>query len=301
LVSIGSVVRLVTFTVGDGARVGVADTETGDVKDLSGVLPPGTGMLGLIENWDALRPVIDDGLAGAPALPPGDVTLLAPIPEPRRNVFCVGKNYREHVTEFGGSGYDTPERDVAIPAKPILFTKATTAVTGPGTAIDPHHGVTSELDYEGELTVIIGPGGRGIARQDAFAHVWGYTIINDVTARDLQRDHKQWLLGKSLDTHCPMGPYAVTADEIPDVGALRLETRVNGELRQSAPVKDLIFDVAELIATVSAGITLLPGDLIATGTPSGVGIGFAPPRFLTGGDEVEVSITGLGVLRNTVA
>jgi 2-keto-4-pentenoate hydratase/2-oxohepta-3-ene-1,7-dioic acid hydratase in catechol pathway len=130
--------------------------------------------------------------------------------------------------------------------------------------------------------------------------VWGYTIVNDVTARDVQRDHKQWLLGKSLDTHCPMGPYAVSADEIADVAALCVETTVNGEPRQSAPVKDLIFDVPELIATISAGITLLPGDLIATGTPAGVGIGFDPPKFLTSGDVVEVTITGLGTLSNHV-
>jgi 2-keto-4-pentenoate hydratase/2-oxohepta-3-ene-1,7-dioic acid hydratase in catechol pathway len=148
--------------------------------------------------------------------------------------------------------------------------------------------------------VIIGRGGRGISRDQAYDHVWGYTIVNDVTARDVQRDHKQWLLGKSLDTHCPMGPYAVTADEIADVAALRVETTVNGEPRQSAPVKDLIFDVPELIATISAGITLLPGDLIATGTPAGVGIGFDPPKFLTSGDVVEVTITGLGTLSNHV-
>jgi 2-keto-4-pentenoate hydratase/2-oxohepta-3-ene-1,7-dioic acid hydratase in catechol pathway len=181
-----------------------------------------------------------------------------------------------------------------------VFSKATTSVVGSGAVVDPHHGVTRELDYEGELAVIIGPGGRGISREQAFDHVWGYTIVNDVTARDLQRDHKQWLLGKSLDTHCPMGPWAVTADEITDVGTLEVETTVNGERRQLAPVKDLIFDIPELIATISAGITLLPGDVIATGTPAGVGIGFSPPRFLTSGDVVEVSITGLGTLTNPV-
>jgi 2-keto-4-pentenoate hydratase/2-oxohepta-3-ene-1,7-dioic acid hydratase in catechol pathway len=182
-----------------------------------------------------------------------------------------------------------------------VFSKATTSVTGPYGDIDPHHGVTEELDYEAELGVIIGRGGRGITREQAFEHVWGYTIIDDFTARDLQRTHKQWLLGKSLDTHCPMGPYAVSADEITDVTALMVESRVNGEPRQSAPVKDLIFDIPELIATLSAGITLLPGDLIATGTPAGVGIGFDPPRFMVSGDVVEVSITGLGTQRNRIA
>ena len=203
--------------------------------------------------------------------------------------------------EFGRSGYDTPERSEAIPEAPVIFSKATTSVTGPFDDIDPHHGVTKELDYEAELGVIIGRGGRGITREHAFEHVWGYTIIDDFTARDLQRLHKQWLLGKSLDTHCPMGPYAVSADEITDVTALVVESRVNGELRQSAPVADLIFDIPTLIETISAGITLLPGDIIATGTPAGVGIGFDPPRFMTSGDTIEISITGLGTQRNRIA
>ncbi|MGI8334527.1 fumarylacetoacetate hydrolase family protein [Actinomadura scrupuli] len=305
--------RLVTFTDSptaptageppgpEAGRVGVVIPEAGTVRDLSGALPPGAGMLDVIAGWAELRPVIEERLAGLPATPLADVVLLAPIPVPRRNVFCVGKNYREHVAEFGASGYDTPERSLDVPDKPVVFSKATTSVTGPAADIDPHHGVTGELDYEGELGVIIGPGGRGIGRETALDHVWAYTIVNDVTARDLQRDHRQWLLGKSLDTHCPIGPYAVTADEIPDVTALEVRTRVNGELRQSAPVKDMVFDVAELIATISAGITLLPGDIIATGTPAGVGIGFDPPKFLVSGDVVEVSITGLGALRNRVA
>jgi 2-keto-4-pentenoate hydratase/2-oxohepta-3-ene-1,7-dioic acid hydratase in catechol pathway len=282
-------------------RVGVVDPETGTVRDLSDALPAGTGMLDLIPNWSELRLVIEGLLDRLPATPLAEVVLLAPIPVPRRNVFCVGKNYRAHVAEFGASGYDTPERSLDLPDKPVVFSKATTSVTGPTADIDPHHGVTGELDYEGELGVIIGGGGRGISRENALEHVWAYTIVNDVTARDLQRGHKQWLLGKSLDTHCPMGPYAVTADEIPDVTALEVRTRVNGEPRQCAPVKDMIFDVAELIATISAGITLLPGDVIATGTPAGVGIGFDPPKFLVSGDVVEVSITGLGALRNRVA
>ena len=138
------------------------------------------------------------------------VWLLAPIPVPRRDLFAVGKNYREHVAEFGRSGYDQPDRSEALPEHPVVFTKATTSVTGPFDDILPHHGVTAELDYEAELGVIIGRGGRGISREDAFSHVWGYTIIDDFTARDLQRRHKQWAIGKSLDTHCPMGPYAVS-------------------------------------------------------------------------------------------
>jgi 2-keto-4-pentenoate hydratase/2-oxohepta-3-ene-1,7-dioic acid hydratase in catechol pathway len=293
--------KLVTFSAGSSRRVGVVDAEAGVLRDVSELLPAGAGLLEVIEQWAELGPVLRERVSGLPARPVDGVELLAPIPVPRRNIFCVGKNYRDHVLEFGRSGYDQPDRSEDLPEYPVVFSKATTSVTGPYGDIDPHHGVTAELDYEAELGVIIGRGGRGISREQAFEHVWGYTIIDDFTARDLQRTHKQWLLGKSLDTHCPMGPYAVSADEITDVTALMVESRVNGEPRQSAPVKDLIFDIPELIATLSAGITLLPGDLIATGTPAGVGIGFDPPRFMVSGDVVEVSITGLGTQRNRIA
>jgi 2-keto-4-pentenoate hydratase/2-oxohepta-3-ene-1,7-dioic acid hydratase in catechol pathway len=290
--------KLVTFSTGSVPRVGVVSADGSAVHDVGELLPASTRVLDVIGAWDELGPVLRERSAELTSVPLASVELLAPIPEPRRNIWCVGKNYSDHAAEFGRSGYDTPSRSEAIPDKPIMFSKATTAVTGPGALVDP--GPTTELDYEGELTVIIGKGGRGISREDAYSHVWGYTIINDVTARDVQRDHKQWLLGKSFDTHCPMGPYAVTADEIGDVTALELETTVNGERRQFAPLKDLIFDVPELIATISAGTTLLPGDLIATGTPAGVGLGFDPPRFLTSGDVVEITITGLGTLSNRI-
>ncbi len=293
--------KLVTFSTGTDQCVGVVDAERGVVRDVSPLLPEGTGVLQLIERWAELSPVLEQRAAGQPEQSLDGVRLLAPIPMPRRDIFAVGKNYREHVVEFGRSGYDTPDRSEALPEAPVVFSKATTSVTGPFDDIDPHHGVTKELDYEAELGVIIGRGGRGITRDRAFDHVWGYTVIDDFTARDLQRTHKQWLIGKSLDTHCPMGPYAVSADEVPDVTALVVESRVNGEPRQSAPVADLIFDIPELVATISAGITLLPGDIIATGTPAGVGIGFDPPKFMASGDVIEVSITGLGTQRNRVA
>ncbi|MFC7540530.1 fumarylacetoacetate hydrolase family protein [Siccirubricoccus deserti] len=157
------------------------------------------------------------------------------------------------------------------------------------------------MDYEGELAVIIGQGGRGIRSADWRQHVFGYTIVNDVTARTLQHKHRQWILGKGLDGFCPMGPAILTADEVPDPAALRLTTQVNGEARQDAVVADLIFDIPTLIATISAGITLEPGDIIATGTPVGVGIGFKPPRFLKPGDVVRIEISGIGVLENPVA
>jgi 2-keto-4-pentenoate hydratase/2-oxohepta-3-ene-1,7-dioic acid hydratase in catechol pathway len=293
--------KLVTFTTGGEPTVGVVDEETQQVRDVTALLPPGTGVLQLIEGWVQWGPVLAERAPALPATGLDQVRLLAPIPAPRRDLFAVGKNYREHVAEFGRSGYDQPDRSEALPEHPVVFTKATTSVTGPFDDILPHHGVTAELDYEAELGVIIGRGGRGIRREDAFAHVWGYTIIDDFTARDLQRRHKQWAIGKSLDTHCPMGPYAVSADEIDDVTALHVESFVNGEPRQSAPVKELIFDIPELIAVISAGITLLPGDIIATGTPAGVGIGFDPPKFMASGDVVEIAITGLGAQRNRIA
>lgn len=293
--------KLVTFVADSGPdRVGIADVDRGIVQDVTRALPPHAGVLDVIEQWSELAPALRAAV-GTVEFPLDSVQLRAPIPTPRRNIFCVGKNYREHVVEFGRSGYDQPDRSEAMPESPVIFSKATTSVTGPYADIDAHSGVTSELDYEVELAIIIGRGGRGISRAEAFDHIWGYTIINDVTARDLQRKHKQWLIGKSLDTHCPMGPYAVSADEVPDVTALSVDSHVNGELRQQASVKDLIFDIPELVATLSAGITLLPGDVIATGTPAGVGIGFDPPQFLISGDVVEASITGLGSLRNRIA
>lgn len=238
-------------------------------------------------------------LDSAGALPLDEVTLVAPIPAPRRNILCVGLNYVEHTNEFDKSGYNATPGD-GLPDRPVVFTKAPGSVIGPGDPIPAHRSLTQSLDYEAELAVIIGAGGADISADDAMSHVWGYTIINDVTARDRQHDHRQWFLGKSLDGLCPMGPFAVTADEI-DHRELLVESRVNGELRQSAKTTDLIFDLPELIATISAGMTLLPGDIIATGTPPGVGIGFDPPRFLRPGDVVDVSITGLGTLTNTVA
>lgn len=288
--------KLVTFRAEGGPALGLVDDDGTTVRDLRGVTG-GTGLLQVIEDWASWS----GRIASAGELPVvSSPRLLAPIPSPRRDLFAVGKNYREHVAEFGRSGYDTPQRSEDLPDKPIVFSKATTSVTGPFDDVESHPSVTSELDYEAELAVVIGTGGRGISYDDALGHVWGYTIVNDVTARDVQRDHKQWLLGKSLDTHAPMGPWAVTADEIADLGALEVSSHVNGELRQKAAVEDLIFDVAELVRVISAGITLLPGDIIATGTPAGVGIGFDPPRFLRPGDVVECAITGLGAVRNTI-
>jgi len=228
------------------------------------------------------------------------VQLLAPIPRPARNVLCVGKNYRDHAKEVAATAVTTSDKD-GVPEVPVIFTKWTSSVSGPNQPIPAQLDPTQSTDYEGELAVIIGAGGRGIARAEAMRHVYGYTIVNDVTARRLQKRHSQWFLGKSLDGYCPMGPAIVTADEVPEVGRLQVQTRVNGELRQNGSVADLIFDIPTLIETLSATMTLEPGDIISTGTPAGVGMGFNPPRFLQAGDIVAVTIEPIGTLENPVA
>ena len=208
--------------------------------------------------------------------------------------------YHEHAKEFAGSGFDASTKDV-IPEAPVVFTKPPTSVSGPNDPIPSHLDPTLSTDYEGELAVVIGKAGRGIRRADALAHVFGYTIVNDVTARTLQHKHRQWVLGKGIDGFCPMGPAILTADAAPDPTTLRVTTWVNGERRQDASVTDLIFDIPTLIECISAGITLEPGDIIATGTPAGVGIGFDPPRFLKPGDIVRIEVKGIGVLENPVS
>lgn len=228
------------------------------------------------------------------------VRLLAPLPRPRRNIFCVGKNYHAHAKEFAGSGFDSSAKSGGdIPSVPIIFTKVPECVVGPGDAIVIPSGVSTAIDYEAELAVVIGRGGKGIRRADAMQHVWGYTIVNDVTARDWQSRHQQWHMGKSFDTFCPMGPWLVSADEC-DGTRTRVRCVVNGEARQDASTTDLIFDIPTLIETLSAGITLYPGDVIATGTPVGVGIGFKPPKYLQPGDVVRIEIDGIGALENPV-
>ena len=220
-------------------------------------------------------------------LPLERAKLTAPIPRPPRNVFCLGRNYAEHAAERGAEA----------PAHPVYFTKPPESVVAPGADV-VHHAVTHELDYEVELTVIIGTGGRDIAREAALGHVFGYTIINDVTARDLQKRHGQWFKGKSLDTFCPMGPVVVTADEIPDPQALAITLRVNGETRQKSHTSKMIFPVDQCIEVLSQGLTLYPGDVIATGTPDGVGA--ATGRFLQVGDTMEAEVERIGVLANRV-
>lgn len=285
--------KFATFILDGRERVGLVDPEAGTVRPIAAL-----DMIDLIPRFEEFtaRGVTDSGEVAL-----GDVELIAPIPRPPRNVFCVGKNYREHAREFAGSGYEAGAiKGSEIDAFPAVFTKPASSVVGHGATVDLHSGVTSEVDYEAELAVVIGRGGRDIAPEAARDHIFGYTIVNDVTARDRQKNHKQWFLGKALDTFCPMGPWVTTADEVDDRN-IDILTTVNGETRQNANTRDLIFDVPTLISTISAGLTLEPGDVIATGTPAGVGIGFDPPKFLASGDVVTISMSGLGVLSNPFA
>jgi 2-keto-4-pentenoate hydratase/2-oxohepta-3-ene-1,7-dioic acid hydratase in catechol pathway len=287
--------KFACFSHNGTQAIGIVDAEASLIRPLT---PAVRDMVELIERYDEIRSSLQGGGAG---LPLSEVKLLAPIPNPRRNIFCVGKNYRDHAKEFAGSGYEAGAvKGAEIDEYPAVFSKPPSAVIGPGDTVSLHPHVTSAVDYEAELTLVIGKAGRDIPAEKAYEHIWGYTIINDVTARDRQRNHKQWLMGKALDTFCPMGPWITTADEL-DPENLDVKCWVNGELRQNANTRDLIFTIPNLIATISAGLTLRPGDLIATGTPAGVGLGFSPPKFLKAGDEVTISISGIGTMSNRFA
>ena len=278
--------KLARFLLDGKPRIGVVDSAAQTVQALDASIT-------------ALQQIIGSSpeVNGA-ALALSEVTLLAPI-IPARNIFCVGKNYRAHAKEFSQSGFEAgASKDKHVDDYPAIFTKPPSTVIATEDRVEMHPEATSQVDYEAELAVIIGRPGRNIAEAEAMAHVYGYTIINDVTARDRQKNHKQWFSGKALDTFCPMGPWVVTADEI-DGTNLDITCMVNGEPRQSANTSDLIFTIQNLITTLSQGMTLQPGDVIATGTPAGVGIGFDPPRFLKAGDRVEITIAGIGTLGNT--
>jgi 2-keto-4-pentenoate hydratase/2-oxohepta-3-ene-1,7-dioic acid hydratase in catechol pathway len=299
-------VRLVTFTARDsGPRIGVVRSNGERVIDLAAAadradreLPfDPTDMISLIA-------------AGAPALevvreieqraredsPLAGVKLLAPIPRPRKNVFCVGWNYADHFEEGAMARPHVTE----MPKHPAFFTKAPTAVTGPYDAIPYHGDVSQQLDWEVELAVVIGRGGINIAEGDAMGHVFGYTVVNDLSWRDVQRRHgQQWFKGKSLDGTLPMGPWIATADEV-DPSDLRVTCRVNGATKQDSSTRHLYFKIPRIIAELSAGMTLEPGDVIATGTPAGVGHARNPPEFMKNGDVVETEIVGLGLLRNSI-
>lgn len=231
-------------------------------------------------------------------IPLDEVTLLAPIPVPRRNIFCLGWNYLEH-TEESSRARGKP---IKVPDRPVFFTKLTTAVTGPYADIPCDPRVSEQIDWEVELAVVIGQGGKNIPAGRALEHVFGYTVVNDVSARDVQIGHGgQFFKGKSLDGFCPMGPWIVTADEIPEPHALALRSRVNGSIKQDSSTAQMFFKIPQIIEWLSLGLTLLPGDIIATGTPAGVGFARTPPEFLKPGDVVECEVEQVGLIRNRVA
>lgn len=263
---------------------GPAQPALAGVRDVGSLLHAGPLALEAVR-----RLVADADGQGSPAIELDRLDLAPPVTDPRA-IVCIGRNYMAHITEG-----DSP-----VPEFPLLFSKYANTLVGHDHPV-VHHRITEQLDYEGELVLVIGTRARGVSADEAMAYVAGYTVANDISARDLQLGDSQWIRGKSLDGFCPLGPVFVTADEVPDMEALRIQTRVNGELRQDAPVSDMIFKPPQLIEFITQGITLEPGDLILTGTPSGVAFGMRPPVYLRPGDVVEVDISGLGTLRSTIA
>lgn len=290
--------RLVTYVDNsDNAKTGLLNNNT--VVPLE-QLDISNDMNEIIKNFENVKKMIGENkIESLTSLDISDIKLLAPIPRPLRNIMCVGKNYHDHAQEFYGSGFDSSGKK-AVADFPVIFTKATTSVIATDENIILANDYTNTTDYEGELGLILSKGGKNIKPEDAYDYIFGYTIINDVSARNIQKQHEQWFIGKSPDTYCPMGPSIVTSDEIGDVTKLKLKTTVNGEVRQDSIVERLIFDIPTLLSTISKTMTLEVCDIIATGTPAGVGIGFEPPVYLKSGDQVEVSIDKLGTLRNTI-
>ena len=283
--------RLASWSWGGRDHVGTISQDGREATPLA-VRDPALGTLPLIQAMAR-----DESLpqASGARLPVDVVTLRSPLPRPLRSLFCVGRNYHAHAAELAGSVFNAKAE---AEAWPIVFGKLAECVIGPNDTVQlPAPAASVQIDYESELAVVIGRGGRNILRSRAMDHVFGYTVVNDVTARDVQMRHQQWDLGKSFDTFCPMGPWIVTADEV-DGRATRVRGWVNGTLRQDGQTRDMIFDIPTLIETCSRGITLYPGDVIATGTPSGVGMGLKPPQWLRSGDVVRVEIDGVGVIEN---
>jgi 2-keto-4-pentenoate hydratase/2-oxohepta-3-ene-1,7-dioic acid hydratase in catechol pathway len=285
--------RIATYMWGGQRHVGLVSNDGMEVKPLA--LDRGRANKGVLSIIELLAAGESMPAVVGNSLPISAVQLDAPIPLPRRNVFCVGRNYHEHARELSASVFK--DNDANPESWPIVFTKVPECVVGPFDDVLVPAEVSTAIDYEAELAVVIGKGGRNISRAQAMGHVYGYTVVNDVSARDVQMRHQQWDLGKSFDTFCPMGPWIVTADEL-DGTQTRVRCWVNGELRQDGPTKNMIFDIPALIETCSRGITLYPGDVIATGTPAGVGMGMKPPRYLKAGDVVRIEIDGIGVIEN---
>ena len=282
--------KLVTYRYQDKESVGVLTADEAAVRPL-----PFADMNALIE---APREQLLSAVKAADAsLPLSTVSLLAPIPRPRQDVICLGINYKAHAEEAERYSSEAFKKERPIP---IYFSKRVSEAVGPEGFIESHPGLVQRLDYESELAVVIGKTAKNVKAADAADYIFGYTVLNDVSARLLQTTHKQWYFGKGLDGFTPIGPCITTADEIAFPPALRISSRVNGELRQDSTTDLLITGIADIIEELSSGMTLLPGTIIATGTPAGVGMGFDPPKFLKPGDVVECSIEGIGTLRNTV-
>jgi 2-keto-4-pentenoate hydratase/2-oxohepta-3-ene-1,7-dioic acid hydratase in catechol pathway len=283
-------VKYVTFSIPPGSSTRLGAVEGNDVREVS--------------QFNTLLELIDAGPSAWQRAAVGDrssnrhplsaVRLHAPIPRPRKNIFCLGLNYVSHMEESAAAR----GRPAKIPEVPVFFTKTPTTVTGPYDDVPWDTGATEQVDYEAELAVIIGLGGKNIPRTRALERVFGYTIVNDVSARDVQLRHMQWHKGKSLDGFCPMGPYVITADEFGDPQDKRISLRLNGETRQDANTKNMIFPIGACIEWLSRGMTIEPGDIIATGTPEGVGLGRTPPTYMKHGDVFETEIEGIGMMRN---
>lgn len=292
--------RLVTLRDG-GPRAGVIRAD-GTVSGLDDIVPGAPrDMVEVIGRWREIEPRLrDPALRAAAGIPLERAQLLAPIPRPARNVLCVGWNYAEHFEEGRTFRGETAPQD--IPDHPALFSKSAMSVVGPDAPVRHPGALSSELDWEAELAVVIGKAGRDIREGAAMEHVFGYTVGNDVSVRDYQRSRHggQWFKGKSFDTHCPLGPWIVTAEEIPDPHVLGIGSRINGVAKQGSNTRYMVFKIPRIIAELSAGMTLLPGDVIMTGTPPGVGFARKPPEFLKVGDVMEMEIEGIGVLRNRV-
>lgn len=291
--------NLITFADAAGSRAGVL-LSGGRVLDLAVAMPPARDMLAVIDGGAVMLAAIRALAANPPTnalLPLASVALQAPIPKPRRNVFCVGRNYMDHVAEGDRTRGITQSE---VPKYPQFFTKAADCVIAPGAKVPTHEGVTKWLDYEVELVAIIGTAGRDIPKGKALEHVYGWTIGNDVTGRDLQRRHGQWFKGKSLDRSCPLGPVIVPASDL-NAADLAISLKLNGEQRQASRTSKMIFDVTEIIHQLSSGFTLLPGDVIMTGTPEGVGYAMEPPQTMKAGDVMELTIEGIGTLTNPIS
>jgi 2-keto-4-pentenoate hydratase/2-oxohepta-3-ene-1,7-dioic acid hydratase in catechol pathway len=296
-------VRLVTFVPKKGAapRTGLV-RDASHVVDLTQVVPkppfdPHDMISLIVAGPKALAWLRTAATKAKKTLPLAKVKLLAPVPRPRKNVFCVGWNYVEHFEEGKAARPNVAE----MPAHPAFFSKVPTTVIGPYDTVPFDPAITKTLDWEAELGVVIGRGGRNIAESDAFKHVFGYLVINDVSVRYIQRQHGgQWFKGKSVDGTCPMGPWITTADEVPDPHRLRITSRVNGATKQDSNTSYMYFKIPRIIAELSYGLTLEPGDVVSTGTPAGVGHARIPPEFMSAGDMLETEVAGLGVLRNKI-